>query len=210
MRILLDCDGILADFATPYLELIEQLTGFQYNTENLTNVEFLKGLDLECIDKDIRKLVYKKGYCRNIPVYEGAKKGVKMLQEIGEVVIVTSPMVGGPYWMFERAEWLNTHFGIKKENLIFATKKECVRGDIFVDDHPNMYEKWNKENGPKSMICKYYGSYETIPSNENGKAFMWERPWNKNAKGEKISSWLEIIKYCSKHSSVNSINKINK
>lgn len=178
MQILLDCDGILADFATAYLNVVEKVTGQKYTVDQLTNYDYLKALtEIDNVYvKSINDLIRQKEFCASISVYTSAKEGFELLKRYGEIIIVTSPMRDAPYWMYERSVWLQTHFGIGKENIIFTSRKECVQGDIFIDDSIDMYEKW-----------------KNVHPNKN--ALLWARPWNSSYEcTNKINCWDELFR----------------
>lgn len=179
MRILLDCDGILADFHKMYLPIVNQFTGISLKEEDITSFDVLKHIGKEKYDQIIRNYIQSNQCCLKIPVIEGAKEAVKELQKLGEVVIVTSPMSTAT-WCFERTQWLRDHFDISKSKIVFAKNKHYVTGNIFVDDCTDNCEKWRKHN-------------------DGYPPFLWDRPWNrkdrKDNKGyyEVVDNWEYVI-----------------
>src|SRR5689334_3482006 len=115
--ILLDVDGILADFVGWFLLKIEQELGVLYHREDVSKFDFSNLPGWELIKNDAWDLCRREGFARNLPVLDGAKDGVRRLQEIADVEICTSPMPGAPTWTHERDEWLERHFGIHYKNI---------------------------------------------------------------------------------------------
>lgn len=180
MRILLDCDGILADFHKMYLPVVYQFTGISLKKEDVHTFDVLKQIEKEEYEKIIKSYIQSSQFCLNLPVLEGAKEAVKELQNLGEVVIVTSPM-STANWCYERTQWLQDHFDIPKSKIVFAKNKHYIQGDVFVDDCTENCEKWIKYN--------------------KGKSLLWDRLWNrKNRKFkeeiEVVDNWERVIEIC--------------
>ncbi|UOF77286.1 5'(3')-deoxyribonucleotidase [Caudoviricetes sp.] len=91
-------------------------------------------------------------FCRHMPVYPGAVEFVATLREFAEVVAVTSPFVGVRNWEADRREWLYEHFYISPKDVIFAHRKELVRGDVLVDDKPSNVEAFAREPGQTGLL----------------------------------------------------------
>ena len=140
--VLLDCDGVIADFTGAALALIRQLTGHVYAPEQITTWDIFDSLPKE--PRSVRDEVYRRlkaiGGCASIPVYPGAVGGVRRLRKIADVIVVTSPFHGSPTWMHERESWLKWHFDIT--DVHHAKSKARVHGDVFVDDKPAHIEDW--------------------------------------------------------------------
>jgi 5'(3')-deoxyribonucleotidase len=81
-------------------------------------------------------------FCRDMPVYPGAREFVAALRGFGEIVAVTTPFVGVDHWEADRRGWLNTHFGIGHDNVVFCKRKELVCGDVLVEDKPDNALAW--------------------------------------------------------------------
>lgn len=140
--LLLDVDGILADFISPALAEITKLTGFVYHHDDITQWDIMECLG---IPDDVSKAAYdnmrREGFCAGIEPYAGTKEGVQLLQEVCDLYIVTSPL-GGPYWAHEREMWLWEHYRIPQKKIISTSAKYRCVGDAFVDDKTSNLEKW--------------------------------------------------------------------
>jgi 5'(3')-deoxyribonucleotidase len=174
-RLLLDCDCILSDFVRPCLNILESLTGKTYKREDVTAFDIMRSLE---IPDDVVQEAYirmrMEDFCRSLPVFEGAQEGVAKLKEVAHVFIATSPM-GGLYWTGERAEWLNRLFDIKQKNVIQASAKFILSGDVFVDDKTSALVEWLKH--------------------QSGIAVQWETLHNRNDgwMGPSTKSWDELL-----------------
>lgn len=180
MRILLDCDGILADFHKVYLPIVHRFTGILLKEEDVVMFNVLKQIEKEKDDKDIKLHIQTTKACLNIPVIEGSKEAVKEIQKLGEVVIVTAPM-NTATWCYERMQWLQDHFEIPKSKIVFAKNKHYISGDIFLDDSLDNCKKWNKYN--------------------KGKTLLWDRSWNRKDREikeniEVINNWKRVVEIC--------------
>lgn len=142
--VLLDCDGILADFTKATLELIRKMTGRRYEQRDITTWEIFDSLpEMDDLARDeIYRILKAPGGCTSIPIYPDAQDGVRRLRELATIVIVTSPFSGSPTWMHERELWLKEHFGDGIHSVIHAKHKHHVHGDFFIDDKPSHIKEW--------------------------------------------------------------------
>lgn len=143
-RVLLDVDGVLADFHTPCIEIINRLMGTSHKVEDFDNWDIFDALK---VPKDVRSKVYDEmhqpGWCTNIKVYPDAIVGVNKLREVAHVYVVTSPMKGDT-WTSERDRWLARHFGFTTKRIIHGSAKYICAGDFLVDDKIENLEKWKR------------------------------------------------------------------
>lgn len=182
-RVLLDCDGVLADFHTPCLKIINELSGKDHKLEDLTEWNLFDALGVTDI---VRKQTYdrmnKPGWCRDIQLYPGCVEGVKNLRQVANVYVCTSPM-NGPTWTHERDQWLREHFDFTTKHIIHTSAKYVCAGDFLVDDRIDNLRKWEK--------CHPYG----IP-------IRWVVPqyggqvWD----GVSMSDWDQLVRYVEKFS----------
>ena len=174
--ILLDCDGVLADFTSLALQLIKDETGKSYSPDDIPHWEVFESLGYPEIWNTFGEKASKPGFCAGMKVYPRAQAAVKKFRETCEVLIVTAPVDARP-WMYERAHWLGTHFDISRKKVIFAHEKQQVRGDMLVDDKPDNVIAWAE-------------------ANPDGIAVLWAHPYNRSAalpEGViRTSSWKEL------------------
>ena len=175
MRILLDIDGVCADFITPCLAAIKTYTGQEYTADAIDDWDIMKAL---CIPGTDAGAIYKSmqvpGLCLNIPVYEGAVAGVKRLRELGEVWAVTSPF-GGSHWMHERDQWLIEKLGFNKDDILHvrSNTKHGITGDFLIEDKTSTLVKWCAHH-PKGQGILFRRSYNERDGWEGTSANTWD------------------------------------
>lgn len=143
-RVLLDCDGVLADFVGGMLEIVRELTGRAFGPEHVDRWDFAAALGLSPKDASAvkRTIGGRRGFAANLQPYPDALDGVAALRACADVWIVTAPWRSSESWTAEREAWLQFHFGIPTERIIFAQDKSAISGDVFVDDKASAVEAW--------------------------------------------------------------------
>jgi 5'(3')-deoxyribonucleotidase len=160
--VLLDVDGILADFVGAALLALRAESGLVYSRDDIYTWEVFDSLPAAAQEHKHQVYELLKGRlgCFSMRPYDGAKEGVRRLQELAEVVIVTSPFPDSDFWMSEREKWLKSHFGITRERIIHTCSKHHVKGDFLVDDKTSHVLKWAE--------C-----------HPQGRALLWDMTYNK-------------------------------
>ncbi len=152
-RILLDIDGVLAD-------LVTHLRTEAGITSEVNTMDFRDCLtDLELLQVEV--LSKKRGFCRAIPWYPGAKDFLKDLQCLGRVYAVTAPWRADT-WAHERREWLAGHIHENHVLSVPTGAKHMVSGDILIEDNPETIGDW-------------------LHGNPRGHAILIDRPYNQVA-----------------------------
>jgi 5'-nucleotidase len=180
MIILLDVDGVLADFHGGILSLIQDLFNLHLTINDFKNWDYTSALKSEKQKQILREQVKQPGLISRLSPYSEAVEAVGKLRRLGEVICLTSPNHSVPTWIPERYEWLERHFKIPPQDVTLTGKKHLVDGDIMIDDHPDNVLSW-------------------IERHPAGAGFMWDRPYTKNNRAPRIDNWNEIILACSKN-----------
>ena len=143
-RVLLDCDGVLSEFMASALRLINQLLGTRHRLDDVTEFDFSRalGFDRETAARVKREIGRFERFAEILDVCPGSIDGVRRLQEIADVYIVTSPWNSNPTWCHDREAWLERHFGIPHARVIHASAKQLIAGDVLVDDKTSTCEAW--------------------------------------------------------------------
>lgn len=181
-RILLDCDGILADFVTPTLNLIESATGDKHTIDEIVFFDIFGALNKKDLEYLLKDAVEQSGWCFNMQILPGAFYAVNNLQELGELFIVTSPFKT-KNWHWERTQWLLKHFPIQHQQISFTSSKQIVKGDALLDDGLKNVVAWKRE----------------FPE---GLAMIWDYPWNREKCDEdivRVHNWDEVQVEIKKH-----------
>lgn len=170
--ILLDVDGVLANFVEANLRTLRSL-GIHREHDDVTTWEMAEALGLDDTARAIMEFRWSlPGFCASLPPYDGAVAGVESLRGLGDVFAVTAPMFT-PHWQHERTEWLVEHFAFRRKDVISTHAKWLVRGDVMVDDKPAHVEAWSA-------------------AWPQGQAFCWARPYNEAFIGLRTSDWRVI------------------
>ncbi len=176
--LLIDVDGVLADFTTATLEVVHQLTGRRYEASSVTTWEVFDSIPEAEAMSAVYDVIKGEGGCMGIPVYPGAKEGISLIRKRVHLVAVTTPFIGSKTWVHERFKWLEEHFQIRAKDVIFAKNKSRVHGDFFLDDKPEHVEDWI--------------SYWKMPQ----RAFLWatDRAIHSPPGLTKVNSWEELYR----------------
>lgn len=160
-RVLLDVDGVLADFPQAVIDWLNSLKlGCLYRLEDVREHDILKNFGLESLQARLDQWCIDTDMCRELPVYEGAQAFVEELKSFADVVVVTAKYKKVPNWCSAREAWLEQHFGIHPDNVIHAKRKECVSGNMLLDDKLRNIDAWRVAWG------------------HQGVATVFDRPWN--------------------------------
>lgn len=142
MNILIDMDGVIADFEGEFL------TRWRANHPEKIYIphEERKGFYVsqqypEEYRDFVEEIYLSPGFYQELPVMEGAIEALNYLVEKGHnVKICTSPML--PKFencVLEKYNWMLKHFGNSwVERMILTKDKTMVRGDILIDDMPEI------------------------------------------------------------------------
>lgn len=165
MRILLDVDGVTADFMSQSFFHLRELGGPEITHQDIVTFDLLS-----FVPEQFRGLLLRtwkeRFFCETIPPYEGSQDAVRALRNLGEVIFVTAPMTDSPYWHWERTQWLKTHLDSDGKDVIFAMRKQHVVGDVLIDDRLDNLLDWQKAhpNGvPILWSVPFYARPSSIP-----------------------------------------------
>jgi len=155
-RVLLDCDGVIADFLTPFLHYVNHFGRTSHTLSEMSKWDLYESFS---VPQDIRDLVDAKineeGFAQTLSLYPGAQDGVAALQAIADVYVVTSPW-SSPTWNHDRRLWLKKHFDIGGDHLIATRAKHVCAGDVLIDDKTSTLERWN-ECHPRGLPIRWAG-----------------------------------------------------
>jgi len=160
-------DGVLADVYNRFFELHEEESGIRITLESIIGLK-----EAEAFPNQL-KWVNTPGFFRSVPVMEGSREGLKMLNDNFEVVVV-SMATEFPVCLTDKQLWLNEHFPfITWKQMVFCGNKNIIEADIMIDDHPKNLD------------------------NFKGETIIFTQPHNMDLKGlrhTRVDSWAEIEK----------------
>ena len=146
--LLLDVDGVIANFGQYYLDIVEKKLGHKFTIQDLIEWNYWDVLKLSKYEKQIIDNELRASGCASrLEPYPDAIDGVKALMEVVDVRFVTAPLRGNPTWVYDRGNWLRGYFGsTMADNTIYTDNKELVFGHAFVDDKMSNLDDWAKRN----------------------------------------------------------------
>lgn len=136
MIILLDIDGVIADWVTAVLAALKP-KGHQTEYHHVTDFDIRYCLPKE-VHGDLERLPYQEGFCRKIDMYPGASAYLKALRKRGRVIALTKTS-RGPFWKAERHEWLSQR-GFDDRDIVQVDRHEDkydYPGDVLIEDNPD-------------------------------------------------------------------------
>lgn len=141
MIILVDQDGVLADFSLKIGEIIQAhpVLSPHYSDGIQKNFVIEDAFPPELYE-DVRRIYHTEGFFRNLPPIPGAIDGIKALRALGhEVRICTSPLRVYNHCVNEKYQWIEEHLGAEWTELMIPTRdKTLIRGDLLIDDNPQI------------------------------------------------------------------------
>ncbi len=173
LRILLDVDGVCADFTGELLRRV----GSSLTLKDITQWNLLALLSEDQRQQALEILATAK-FWRHLPVMIGAERGYAALRRAGhESGFATSPWISCKEWGYARREWLRENFDIRNDQLIIAADKSWLAGDAMIDDKPENIEAWDaRSNFFKRLI-------------------LFDAPYNQDAPTRFFrGGWMDIVK----------------
>lgn len=138
--LLLDMDGPLTDFDAHFWDRCND-AGWPFDVTDPSEQRH-RFFDGHLVDKAHRKLARQMiegtPWFRDLPVTPGAVDGVAELMEHFEVWVCTKPLEANKWCASDKAAWIARHFPRLVGRLIMAPDKSMIRGDVLLDDAPNV------------------------------------------------------------------------
>nr|XP_006825056.1 PREDICTED: 5'(3')-deoxyribonucleotidase, mitochondrial-like [Saccoglossus kowalevskii] len=145
LRILVDMDGVLADFEGHFLKRYQE----KYPREPYINVADRHGFYLNeqyaKIKPELKDLVFsvyeEAGFFLDLPPIAGALETVKELDNMNDidVFICTSPVQKYTHCVTEKFQWIDKYLGNDfVTRMVLTRDKTVVSGDLLIDDKPNI------------------------------------------------------------------------
>lgn len=171
--VLLDVDGVIANFTKFYVECAEYVGAIPYgHVEDGWHPTHWNTGEALGLTRDSRAAVWNRIGHPNVGLsiqpYQGAIEGVIRLMQVADVYFPTSPIYQSPTWEYDRWHWFKRYFNeYTADRLIFTKDKTVIFGHVFVDDKPEHIRDWKKRWG-------------------SGYAVLWPQPYNADVLGEPV------------------------
>ena len=155
--ILLDCDGVLADFVGAIRRELRR-ERLPIEEDQIKHLDLSQSLSKEQM-RVVRLIEKDPSFCYSIKPYPYARELIAALAGV-DYAILTAPWTP-PNWCDERLSWLEDKLGVPRDRVIFAAGpiKKLVRGNLLVEDSPANIESWQRNN-------------------TTGRTVLVRRPWN--------------------------------
>lgn len=173
MRVLVDMDGVIADWGHAYGESLDR---FGDEAAAIPRHKDQRQFDLTAGRTDREKaligaVMVEPGFYSRIKPIDGAEAALKAMVDDGhDVRIVTSPWISNPTCASDKLNWVVRHYGhLWGPRVIITADKTLVRGDILIDDKPEIHG-------------------EEEPTWEH---VLFDQPYNREAKRRRLHDWAE-------------------
>ena len=140
MLILIDQDGVLADFDRAAMdEYTRRFPGPSPFPSDRKQFYLADSIPRELRSR-VESIYNEPGFFQRLPLITGAGEALaEMIRRNIDFVICTSPVLGNPTCLQDKYNWLVEHFGSRvARRVIFTKDKTLVRGDILIEDRPDV------------------------------------------------------------------------
>ena len=177
MRILIDMDGVIADFDGEFLKRWQERHPDKIYVPLTERTTFyVKQQYPDELKSLVSEIVLEPGFFRDMMPIDGGKEALFEMDRMGfEVFICTSPMSTYKNCVLEKFEWVDRVLGPQWVKRIILTKdKTLVKADYLIDDKPEIT------------------GVEDTPSWEHT---LYDRPYNRGINKKRITweNWKNIF-----------------
>lgn len=140
MRILVDMDGVVADFDKALWDAAAE-RGWELSINDRSeqrhyymSEHFVQKWQI----KSMLRLIERTNFFKHLPEVPGAVDGVNALVAAGhDVWFCTKPLEANPHCRDDKAYWIRKRWPELESKLIITPNKSLIRGDILLDDAIN-------------------------------------------------------------------------
>jgi len=141
MIILVDMDDVLADFDGEMYRRWKEKHPDKFIVPPSERTKFYLREEMPEEYGDLIKEIYSSpGFVENLPEIPGGIDAVKEFSDLGhQVFICTSPLILYRNNVLEKYLWVEKHLGTEwTQRLILTRDKTLIKGDILIDDKPEI------------------------------------------------------------------------
>ena len=170
MKVLVDMDGVLADFEGYLIQRWEQLypDSYKIRPEERKHFYISRQLPKEWRPK-LYQIMYAREFFASLPPIPGGKEALNEMRALGwQVHICSSPLIENRTGASEKFAWVEEHLGRDwVGDLILTSDKTLVRGDVLIDDRPEL-------NGVETPTWEHV---------------LYDQVYNRRVKGKRRLTW---------------------
>ena len=156
-RVLVDCDGVLSQFLTSALEVINKHFESNFQHQHVTDFDICGSLGIPHAWEILKNSCSNPDFVATMQKIPGADEGLKRLREISDVYVVTSPM-NVPNWAYERQRWLTSMFDFTPDKIVQTEAKHVIVGDVIIDDKFENVLSWTRYH-PNGLGILFHAPY---------------------------------------------------
>jgi 5'(3')-deoxyribonucleotidase len=136
LTILVDMDDTIENFCETLVEVLNERHGLKVKTDDIREWDLTKAFP-SLAPRDIFAPTYEEDFWKRVKPLPGAVDYLRRMTDDGHsVVIVTASAPESVPLKIKLC--LRRHFPfIKRENIIIASRKQLIKGDIMIDDAPH-------------------------------------------------------------------------
>lgn len=172
MRILIDMDGVLADFEKGFLDSYRRTHPDKPFIPLTDRTSFYIRDQYPQEVRDLVEGVYTtSGFYRTLPLVGGSVNALhEMVLRGHNVNVCTAPLFSNPTCLQDKFDWMLEHFGKDlTKKMIITEDKTIINANILIDDRPEI-------NGVQSP------SWEHV---------LYSQPYNLGTKSKKRLTWAD-------------------
>lgn len=177
MRILVDMDGVIADFDGEFLKRWQK----RHPDKFFVPIEergtfYVRDSYPDELKPLVTEILLEPSFFREMMPMDGAMEALSEMNEMGwEVFICTSPLSTYKNCVLEKYEWVENHLGTDWIKRVILTKdKTLIKADYLIDDRPEIT------------------GVENIPSWEH---ILYDRPYNGEMNKKRLTweNWKGVL-----------------
>jgi len=138
--ILVDMDGVLADFVLSYITIWNERYGDQHPMKRDMWSYTIPDNAPAHLREQASAISYERGFFLNLHPIPGGIEAIHELERLGHPVrLCTMPLEGSAYVILEKQQWAERHLGRGwKQKTLIVPDKTLVHGRILIDDNPDI------------------------------------------------------------------------